>query len=778
MMRNKLEIFFSYKKTIFLLFFLITLFFAANIKNINLDFDFDPKISAPSSSPFESYFLEKNKESASQEIQNITNKPKPGKKRVIAVVVYSRDLFSIAKLSSLNHLKNQLAENPHVASIDSLYNVQDVQYFFRNNEIRPVIQGSEKSLDQIKQLKSKVIKNKLLHAKYINPQGTAFAFYLTIEPETSQQLYQTRESIEAILTGFSNQFEAVYQVGSVEVEDYLFKATSHDSASLGILGLVLLVLIYGLFFKKILLGILPFMTSIVALIWTGGLLALTSVPINALCSIVLMLVFSIGAMECAHFINVYQRMRREMPDARASFCAAQTLRHIFWPIFFASITTIIGLFCNIFTSIKFLQDFAITISIALSFNLIIICIVLPLLLELVISNKEEKTEGASFYSITDIIFRLVGLLKKHYILMGVFLVAFIISGALLLPKVPFETIPYINFYKNSTVIQKMEETNKYLTGMRSFPVYIGLKQKQGFREKENLDKLLKLQHDINQLPETSNTLSIASITAALFQLYMDDGDAKLPAYRVPNSSAFIKTVFDSLTSLPQIGRLVANNDRIAKIYITYQVYTTLAFENYLANITNILQTDLAGTSLSFEVPNTVLGMLGDLKHVISVQLMSIVIIYLSLFVIMWWSFKSFTAGIVAIIPNLFPFLGIVSIMYFLNIPFFAMSIIVLAVIVGLAVDDTIHILFSFKKHYLETLDVDKAAYEALKSQMRPVTITSVSLILAFSVLMFSTLKSIMIFSGLLCFGVFMAWLSDMIVTPFLLRKINIVKYLR
>ena len=155
--------------------------------------------------------------------------------------------------------------------------------------------------------------------------------------------------VETILNSFLNQFSAVYQVGGVEVQDYLYKATSYDVSRLGLFALLLLTLLYGLFFKKILLGILPFVTSFIVLIGTGEAIALIGVPVNVLCSIILVLVFSVGAMECAHFINVYQCISREHPGASRSFCAAQTLHHIFWSIFLAGATTVVGLLCNMMT---------------------------------------------------------------------------------------------------------------------------------------------------------------------------------------------------------------------------------------------------------------------------------------------------------------------------------------------------------------------------------------------------------------------------------------------
>ena len=140
---------------------------------------------------------------------------------------------------------------------------------------------------------------------------------------------------------------------------------------------------------------------------------------------------------------------------------------------------------------------------------------------------------------------------------------------------------------------------------------------------------------------------------------------------------------------------------------------------------------------------------------------------------MWGAFKKLKAGIVAIIPNVFPLAGVFLFMYVFNIPFFPLTIIVLAAVVGLAVDDTIHIMLSFRKHFRLSQDLDQSIYDAMNDQMRPVTIASVSLILGFGMMIFSTEKGVMLFAVVMCFGAFLSWISDMLVTPFLLKKINI-----
>ncbi len=60
--------------------------------------------------------------------------------------------------------------------------------------------------------------------------------------------------------------------------------------------------------------------------------------------------------------------------------------------------------------------------------------------------------------------------------------------------------------------------------------------------------------------------------------------------------------------------------------------------------------------------------------------------------IMFLVFGNFKAGAIAMIPNVFPILTIFGIMGYLDIPLDMDTLLIAPVIIGLAVDDTIHFL--------------------------------------------------------------------------------------
>lgn len=753
MWQGRLEKLFSFKKTILLIVFMLTLLFAYSAKNISVDFDFDPNVSNVVPSRLEQFFIQGNQKKHPQ---------------VITVVAHDANLFTSSHLQRLKALELEISKISEVKQVDSLYNIPDLDEYFNSENLQPMISGEKLSDDELAEIKYQATRNKLLLNRFINQQATTMAFYVELKPIAKKQLVPVRNKIEQVLHQYQSQFNAIYQVSPIEIEYYSARDSLFDGLLLGSIAVLLLITIYGICFKKIILGLVPFISSLFALIWTAGLLACVGIPINVLSLIVLVLLFVIGAMECAHLISAYQHSCQKNLKLSSSAHAAYALKRVFWPVMLAMLTTVLGFLFNIFSDIELLEDFAFAISIAIGMNAVIICFFVPVLLSLLTKLPQITSNPKSIFNgLVSIVLKLHHRLVKQGVVVFLVMFAVVTLGIFLALRIPVEVTSYINFYADSPLMQKLVHTEKYLTGARKFSIYLQAGGQAGFDSPKSLAKIFTIEQAIQALPETSSTLSVASLSAAVNQVYVNEEGER--DYQVPESERFISTILANLHEIPFVGQMLANDNKVAKVTVYYQVYSTVALEAYLTTIKQILN----ASSLEYQIENTTIGAAKDIEHLLKIQLVSIFLIYLLVFAAMSVIFKTYRAGVVSIIPNLFPLAGILVFMYCASIPFFPITIVVLAAVLGLAVDDTIHIMLSFRDSYKTHQNTSKAIEIAVTKQMRPVTITTLTLAVAMAVLVFSSFKSVMLFSVLLIYGAILAWISDMLVTPFLLKKINI-----
>jgi hypothetical protein len=136
-------------------------------------------------------------------------------------------------------------------------------------------------------------------------------------------------------------------------------------------------------------------------------------------------------------------------------------------------------------------------------------------------------------------------------------------------------------------------------------------------------------------------------------------------------------------------------------------------------------------------------------------------------------FTSIRIGFVALIPNIMPVA-----VYFGSLGFFGISLnpstsLIAPMVLGIAIDDTIHYFARFNREVKRFANDKKATIAALKAVGRPVTYTTVGLCLGFLVLLTSELSMQVQVGIMASYALAVAWLSDFVLTPALCSSVRI-----
>jgi hypothetical protein len=126
-------------------------------------------------------------------------------------------------------------------------------------------------------------------------------------------------------------------------------------------------------------------------------------------------------------------------------------------------------------------------------------------------------------------------------------------------------------------------------------------------------------------------------------------------------------------------------------------------------------------------------------------------------------------GLLAMIPNLLPIAIALGVMGYLDIPLNTYNLIGGSILIGLAVDDTIHFFHNFRQYYLKSGDINFAVSETLKSAGRALMATTLILVASFWMRLFSDLKVVADFGLVLGIALLVAFLADVLLAPALLR---------
>ncbi|MBY0401684.1 MMPL family transporter, partial [Myxococcota bacterium] len=126
----------------------------------------------------------------------------------------------------------------------------------------------------------------------------------------------------------------------------------------------------------------------------------------------------------------------------------------------------------------------------------------------------------------------------------------------------------------------------------------------------------------------------------------------------------------------------------------------------------------------------------------------------------------------AMIPNVLPILAVLGVMGALGITLDSTTMMIGAMIIGIAVDDTIHFMHKFHRHFGETGDLEFSVCETLRTTGAAMLFTSVALTLGFLVFSASDMRNIRIFGLFSALATVVAFAADLWVGPALLALIE------
>jgi hypothetical protein len=134
-------------------------------------------------------------------------------------------------------------------------------------------------------------------------------------------------------------------------------------------------------------------------------------------------------------------------------------------------------------------------------------------------------------------------------------------------------------------------------------------------------------------------------------------------------------------------------------------------------------------------------------------------------VILFMVFGNFKAGVIAIVTNVFPILTTFGIMGYLDIPLDMDTLLIAPVIIGLAVDDTIHFMTHYRLEVDKYGDIKRAAVGAIREAGQAICFTTLILSAGFSMFFMSFHNGLSHFGIFSAIAIITAFIADICLLP-------------
>ena len=641
---------------------------------------------------------------------------------------------------------------------------------------------------EIYRLRTQALADPLLARRIVNDDGTLSVIIVRVALMSDDDMLKVFRVMREVIKKHQTDQFVLRITGPPAVNSALNETVIADLSTLLVFSGVAMMIALIYLFRASWMVFGPIVVVAISVIWTMGFMALCGMTLNLLSSILPAFLLCVGLGDSIHLQSIFNTCRREGLGYREAIHRAIGLTGP--PILFTSLTTMIGLLSFQFASVTAIKDMGLAGGVGVMFAFLHSLITLPLFLSwqgeggdaLIKSASPDtlKSEDRIDRALKSLVGASVQSRGRHLVLLLTCVLACLSVWGISQLEVwhdDLETIP-----KDHPIRAAVLEVDHELGGVATLQILIQADQlKYGVKDVELLHAIESLsQHALAyKTPQgdaiIGHSLSITNVVKETRKaLPNHPNNYSLPPLNLSTSQKEASQLlslfeFQSPDQLRTLSTVDLKNSHIT-LQVKWREATSYAHlidhiergvKQYLDPLMRrgVVISPTGGIYLAFTI---VSSLLDDLIK--SFGAAFIVITFLMVLML-----RSFKLGMLAMIPNLFPIMLMLGALGLLGIPLDLNNLLIASIALGIAVDDTIHLLHHFQASYAVYHDRELAISDALTHAGRAMLSTTLLLGVGFSVYLFASIEAVQRFGVIIAVTVIVALLVDLIICPAILR---------
>lgn len=555
-------------------------------------------------------------------------------------------------------------------------------------------------------------------------------------------------------------------VSDLEKRDYFGKETPRlIGVCIAILAIVLGVALRC--WQGVVFPMVTASASILIVLGIQGHLRISMDPTTLFLPIFLSL--TLATCYSIHIFNFYLTEFRRTGKRRHSiiFGLAKTS----WPQLFSSLTTVVALLTFLVIPLRPIRWVGLTAACLVSVSWLLITLVVPAFLSFGKDKAPLSAEKLAHGSFLDRIVDYCGThcLNKPWRSLALFISFLLIcTVAALNLEVSFdirrtfgEGVPYVK--------RLIEVGDSKVGTLNSYGIAIEFSDPDMAKDPVMLANLDTLGKEVLRYPLTKRVGSITDIIKDLNQV-VNDGSPE--AFRIPETReeiAQLLLLYENAGGSESEKWLDYDYQRL-RLQVEVSDYNSSILMKQLKDVRSRCAELFPGAKVIFTGSLSQSTVMMD--YITWGQIDSNTLALLTIMALMALAFGSIRTGVISMIPNIIPGFVVVALMGLFNIPLDIMTVTIVPMLLGLAVDDTIHFIGHCRIEFDATGSYAKAVRTTFKTVGKAIFITSGILVLGFGSYLFSDINVFVNMGWLIAFGVLAAFVAECFITPVLVYKLK------
>ncbi len=703
-----------------------------------------------------------------------------GNNDYVGILVESDTMFDPGTLALIRELGKELMAN--VPFADEVMSITDCEFSLGDaggiEIISPVPDPIPHDPAALARIREQILSRNLLNGKLISGDGRYSWIILRLTPYPEGWRSKDNQSAEIVVGRTAASIIRQDKYAPLTPRSSGMPVLAYDktaffkkemSRTMG-LSLIVSLIVLSLALRSIRAIAVTVMVTAGSVILTFGILGWAGKPIDiGMIMVPLYLGIAVSIGYSIHVFSFFNKKFMATGKRKDSVCYA--VKETGWPILFTALTTVGALFSFYFVDVKPVRWIGSATSLLVTVIFFMVIIMIPALLSFGKDRAEKKTiRLRSNAFLENLLSRLADLVLAKPVPILVVFVLVMVTAVIGLRhfEVNFDIrrnmglkVPYVN---------RLDQVCRSPLGsLYSYDLVVEFPKENLAREPENLKKLDLLEQEVTGYALTKKVTSITEIIKDMNQV-LNNGHPEF--YAIPDTREMVAQIMLLYENAGgrEAEKWIDYEYRRLRMTVDLKDYNTLEAYRELNNISQQAAlffpdatVTLAGSMPRFTVMQDIVS---------KGQLTSFLIAVCVITFFMVLVFGSFKVGLIAMIPNITPALAVGGIMGWMKVPLDMMTITIMPMLLGLAVDDTIHFINHAKLAFEREKDYPKAIRHTFAAIGIPLLFTSLILTANFSVYL-SSPANVLIFMGILTgTGIMTALLSDYFVTPVLIRALN------
>ena len=686
----------------------------------------------------------------------------------IIVVFKDEDgIFNKKALSSIQRLTEAFWELPHIDRVDSITNYQHVHTETDKPNDVLVDDFIVEDLSEVNEVyladrKKVALSDSIIVDSFISKDGTTTMIFARLEPEANEDGDITTEMmgyITPLIEAESNKTGYKYWLnGGPPMTQAFVDIAGKDAMTFTPLVFLSSMILLFMLFRRVSGALVPLAVVLFTFLSVLAVQTLLGYKLNNFTANIPVFIVAIGIADAVHIYSIWLMGKEEGLVNKEA--VENSITKNFLPIFLTSLTTTVGFSTLAISKVVPVATLGIATASGAVLAFVISVVWLPavlLLLKKPVKKIQKQEETKMFRGYGAFIVRN----DRMIIAMGTLIVA-VMGIGLAFVKVDSNTIRY--FAPEVEIRKSAEFTMDNLTGSMSYTVIVDSGKTDGIKEPEFMRTVEKFCTDY-QLMFPKDVRDIISLldTIKKYNKIMNNSDS-VPKER--NLIAQYLLLYSM--GLPQ-GMEITDQMDFDQRKLRINVLTNIVDTSKDIKMINFAKEWWAKTSYSMNLTGQTAMYAYMQKDITDTLIYSLSLTILIVSLMMLLIFKRLKILWILLLPNLLPVVLVIGLMGWLGLTIDMGVAIAGAIIIGVAVDDTIHFLvkyFDARKRGLSMVDTFD---EVLHYAGRAIFFTTIVLSLSFSIFAFSTFTPNQNFGVVTAIALMLALIIDLLYLPALLH---------